>query len=204
MSDITDDLNWDSVLGEVKKYEEDPETKASDDFEALPKGPYEVVVQEADKQVASTGKDMIKVRLQVTSGPYVNRILFNYIVFSKDNPKAMRMTLERLAAFGLTREFLASTKPSVPQIADLLVGRSAVAQVDIQQSGDYKGRNEVKGFKPLAGVEQPAPQVAASKPGVPNIPTPSAPAESAPSVPAPAVPQVPTPSDSSADDPFAG
>ena len=186
MSDL--DLNWDDVLGGVEAEEKNPD-KPQGDFEALPKGPYEVVVQEADKQIASTGRDMIKVRVQVTGGPYANRVLFNYIVFAKENPKAMRMTLERLAAFGLTREFIATHKPSIAEIAELLVGRKATAVVGIQESGDYKGRNEIKSFRPLEDADQPTPSVVASKPaGVPNIPTPVV-AASAPTpvVPVPAV-----------------
>lgn len=167
---MSDELNWDDVLGSVEADEkENPST--SNDFEALPKGPYNVVVQEADKQMSSTGKDMIKMRVQVTDGPYANRVLFNYIVFSQENPKAMRMTLERLAAFGLTREVIAANRPSISQIADMLVGRKAIARVDIQTSGDYAGRNEIKGFRPLDGVEQPPVSAPTqSQPGVPNIP----------------------------------
>lgn len=204
MSDATEELNWDDVLGGVKEYEESPDAKQSGDFEALPKGPYEVVVQEADKQIASTGKDMIKVRVQVASGPYANRVLFNYIVFSKDNPKAMRMTLERLAAFGLTREFIATQKPSVPQIAELLVGRKATAVVGIQENGEYKGRNEIKSFRALDGETQPAPNVAAPKPaGVPNIPTPAP--EAVAQTPSVSVPSVPVPvAAADAADPFEG
>jgi hypothetical protein len=187
---MSDSLNWDEVLGSVDAEEkENPSTP--NDFEALPEGPYNVVVQEADKQVASTGKDMIKVRVQVTDGPYANRVLFNYIVFSQDNPKAMRMTLERLAAFGVTRETIAASRPSISQIADMLVGRKAIARVGIQKNGDYAGRNEIKGFKPLDGqapVEAPAP-AQASQPGVPNIPTPqAAPAPQQPAAPAPSIP----------------
>jgi hypothetical protein len=198
------DLNWDDVLGTVEKDEAENPSSGGGDFEALPKGPYEVVVQEADKQVASTGKDMIKVRVQVVSGPYANRVLFNYIVFSQDNPKAMRLTLERLAAFGLTREFIATQKPSIPQIAELLVGRKATAVVGIQEKGDYAGRNEIKAFRPLEGAAQPTPTVAAPKPaGVPNIPTPeaSAPAPT-PVVPVPQVPVAAAPADAA--DPFEG
>lgn len=197
------DLNWDDVLGSVEKEETD--NPSTNDFEALPAGPYEVVVQEADKQVASTGKDMIKVRVQVTSGPYANRVLFNYIVFSQDNPKAMRLTLERLAAFGLTREFIATHKPSIPQIAELLVGRKATAVVGIQKGGDYDGRNEIKSFKPLnADAAQPAPTLTASKPaGVPNIPTPEVSTPVAtPVVPVPQVPTAAAAADT--EDPFGG
>jgi hypothetical protein len=196
------DLNWDDVLGSVEAEEkENPNTGG--DFEALPAGPYVVMVQEAEKQVASTGKDMIKVRVQVAEGPYANRVLFNYIVFSQGNPKAMRMTLERLAAFGLTREFIASTKPSIPQIADALVGRKATAVVGIQKEGDYAGRNEIKSFRALEGADQPAPTGAAPKPaGVPNIPTPApAPEATTPSIP---LPDVAVGVGDGSDDPFGG
>lgn len=169
---MSDEMNWDEVLGSVEKDEADNPSSSGGDFEALPKGPYEVVVQDADKQVASTGKDMIKVRIQVTGGPYANRVLFSYLVFARENPKAMRLTLDRLAAFGLTREFFATTRPSLSQIAELLVGRKAIAVVGIQDSGEYKGRNEVKSFRLLDdGSQHPPVLSAATKTGVPTIPT---------------------------------
>lgn len=185
MSDV---LNWDDVLGSVEEEEKDNPSR-NDDFEALPAGPYTVVVQEADKQVSKTGKDMIKIRVQVSEGPYANRVLFNYIVFSQDNPKAMRMTLERLAAFGVTRETIATTRPSISQIADMLVGRKAVAVVAIQAEGEYAGRNEIKRFKPLEGVDQPPVTVpAVTQPGVPNIPQPVVAASATVSAPVPNIP----------------
>lgn len=170
-----DELNWDDVLGGVEAEEKESPDKPKSDFEALPKGPYEVVVQEASKETSGAGNDMIKVRVQVTGGPYANRVLFSYIVFT-DNPKGNRVSLDKLAAFGITREVIATQRPSLPEIASLLEGRKAIAVVGIQADGQYKGNNEVKGFKPLEGVEQPVPQAAASKPaGVPNIPTPDVP-----------------------------
>lgn len=202
---MSDTLNWDDVLDGIAEDEKE-NPSSSGDFESLPAGPYSVVVQEASKEVSKSGNDMIKVRVQVTEGPYANRVLFNYIVFSTGNPKAMRMTLERLSAFGLSREFIATTKPSISQIADLLVGRKATAVVAIQKEGEYAGRNEIKSFRALEGAAQPAPVAPpATKPaGVPNIPTP-APAPAAETVTAstPPVPNVPTPSVAvGSDDPF--
>ena len=199
---MSDELDWDDVLGGVDAEEkENPSTGGGGgDFEALPKGPYEIIVQDATKQVASTGKDMIKVQVQVSSGPYRNRVLFNYIVFGKDNPKLMRMTLERLAAFGVTREFLATQKPNVATIAELLVGRKATAVVGIQEKGEYAGRNEIKTFRALEGAEQPAVTATASKPGVPDIPTPAVEA----SAPTPSVPVPSVPVGDAAADPFEG
>lgn len=185
-----EELDWDSVLGSVEKQEKEDKKEGKGDFEALPKGPYEIVVQSAEKQVSSSGNDMIKVQLQVVSGPYANRILFSYIVFSKGSPKAMRITLEKLASFGLTREYIATTKPSIPEIAGLLEGRRAVATVAIQETGEYKGSNEVKGFRKSAVADQAAPVAVEAKPaGVPNIPKPEAAAPIVtPVIPLPEVP----------------
>lgn len=205
MSQVTEELDWDDVLGEVDKVEEErkKEGKSDNDFEALPAGPYPIVVQDAEKMVSSTGKDMIKVKVQVTEGPYVNRTLFNYIVFSKDNPKAMRLTLERLAAFGLTREYIATQKPSPAAIAELLVGLTATAVVGIQgkEAGEYAGRNEIKAFRPLAGAAPVAPS--APKPaGVPDIPRPDVPEAASTPTPSVPVPQVPVADAADAADPF--
>ncbi len=201
MSDqVQEELDWDAVLGSIDKEEKDKKKDGKSDFESLPAGPYEVVVQSATKQVASTGSDMIKTQVQVQGGPYNNRVLFSYIVFAKGSPTAMRMTLEKLAAFGLTREFIATSKPSIPAIAEMLEGRKAIAVVGIQESGQYKGSNEIKRFKPLDGATQPAPEAPAAteaKPGVPVIPTPAAeaPAVAAPVIPTPDVPGAPSDDD---------
>jgi hypothetical protein len=173
---MSDTLNWDDVLGQVDEEEKENPDKGPGDYEAIPKGNYNVVVLEAEKQVSKSGKDMIRAKVQITEGPYVNRTLFNYIVFSPESPKAMRMTLIRLAAFGITREFIGTTKPSIGQIAELLEGRKAVAVVGIQAEGEYKGSNEIKSFKALEGEAQAAPTAPSNKPaGVPNIPTPNVP-----------------------------
>jgi hypothetical protein len=209
MSDIDQELDWDSVLGEVDKQEEEDKKEGKGNFDALPKDDYPVLVQEAEKRVAqSSGNDMINVRLQVTEGPFANRVLFTNIVFSKGSPKGMRMTLDKLAALGVTREFLALNKPSPAAIAEMLVGRRALASVDIQgpDAGDFAGRNEVKRFKAIDGLvqEAPAAPAAAAKPGVPSIPTPVVPVEETAPAAAPAVPQVPVAQTGAADDPFAG
>lgn len=201
MSDVTEQLDWDSVLGAVEEQEKQDKSEGKGDFEAIPKGPYNVVVQEADKKTSGAGNEMIKVRVQVTDGPYAKRVLFTHIVFVKGKPNAMRMTLAKLAAFGISREIIGTTKPSIAEIADMLVGLQAIAVVGIQEEGEYKGSNEIKTFKPLEGAPQPVPQVAASKPaGVPHIPTPQPAAAAAPVIPTPDVPVGPA----DAADPFEG
>lgn len=190
---VDENLDWDSVLQQVEHEEKENPSLGPGDFEPLPNGPYNVVVQEASKEVSKSGNDMIKTRVQVTEGPYANRVLFSYIVFSKGNPKAMRMTLERLSAFGITREIIATTKPSIPQIAEMMVGRRAVAVVSTQTEGEYAGRNEIKSFRaPKDAQPAPAAPAAAPAPGIPNIPAPApaaaAPAPAAPSIPVPEVP----------------
>lgn len=206
MSDTSQELDWDKILGSLENEEDKQkrEGKSDSDFEALPKGPYNVVVQEADKLVSGNGNDMIKTRVQVTDGPYANRVLYSYIVFVTDNLTAMRLTLDRLAAFGITRELIAKQNPSLPAIAEMLVGLRAIALVDIQSQGEYKGRNEIRGFRALEDGTAQAPKVAKSAPakpaGVPDIS-----AASSGAVPSVQVPIVPIDeSVSGATDPFEG
>lgn len=209
MSDVTDALDWDEVLGEVEKEEEQrkKEGKSDNDFEAIPKGPYNVIVQEAEKMVASTGKDMIKVKVAVTEGPYANRTLFKYLVFgSKTDVTLNKITLNNLAAFGVTREYIVTQKPSIAEIAESLVGLTAIATVGIQgkDAGEYEGNNEIKGFRALEGTTPVAPPAASNKPGVPVIPQPVV--ETAAPTPTPSVPtpSVPVPAAADAADPFEG
>lgn len=153
-------MNWDEVL---RKQEEE-----GGDFDALPADTYDVVVHEAEAVTASTGAPMIKTVLKVEGGPYDGRQVWTNIVFS-ENVTAMRFTLRKLDALGLSKETIMAQNPSVSTIAKMITGARARAEVQIRQ---YEGedRNDVKSFKRADGA---APlSVPTVKPeGVPSVPS---------------------------------
>lgn len=157
-------MNWDDIL---KAQEEDA------GFGAVPAGKYTVRVVKGENVKASTGADMVKVEMEIEGGPYAGRKLWTNIVFTVDNPNAMRFTIRKLNGLGITKEIISTQKPTPAQIASMIVGVVSEAEVEVRQYND-EDRNDVKMFKRLdATAAAPAPKV--SKPGVPNIPTPPAP-----------------------------
>lgn len=168
------ELNWGSILDE-----QDESGEGS--YGAIPANTYRVTVKDATPKVASTGSKMLNLTLQVQGGPYDNRLVWTNIVFAVDNPTAMKFTLRKLAALGLTREWLAEVNPGVDLIASKLVGAVADANVEVRQ-WNGEDRNDVKSFTRVTDAAPTAPKAA-------TVPTP-APAPAAP-VAKPAEPPMP-------------
>lgn len=164
-------INWDDVLEEQEA-----------DEALLPVGDYDIVVEKAEGTQASTGSDMIKLTCKVTTGPFAGKVLWTNIVLKTDSTGAMRMALRRLAALGVTREWLVTTGAQRDQIASACVGKTASAKVE-QKKYQGEDRNEIAMFTPLGGV-----------PGVPTPPVVSSPAPTPTPTPAAAAPSV-TPDD---------
>lgn len=107
----------------------------------------------------------------------------------------MKFTLRKLRALGVTREYLRTHNPRPAQIAALVKGAEAEADIAISE---YEGEatNEIKGFKALnvtglGGVSAPVPSPPVPDPASP--PRPPMTADEVPAPPVPATPPVPTP-----------
>ncbi len=170
MSDLN--IDWDKVLDDQTQ---DPQSGAA------PDGSYDVRVTSAKATRASTGNPMIKVTCEITTGPYATKPIWTNIVLKTDSVPTMRMALQRLTALGVSREWIASTNPSLETIASQIVGAEAVAELT---SREWNGelRNDVKTFKATGtgSGTPPAPSVGPSVGAAPSVPS------------APAVPPAPT------------
>lgn len=170
-------LNWDAILDEQDLIE--------DEFSAIPAGTYTAVVDSAEAKTAQSGNKMVGLMLSISGGPYNNRKVWTNIVFSLDNANAMRYTLRKLNALGVTREWLAEHNPDTAAIAAAVVGVQVSIEVEVRQ-WQGEDRNDVKTFRAIsgAGTGTPPPPSAPASPDVPSLtPTPA---------PTPDVP-VPTP-----------
>jgi len=174
-------LDWDKIL----------EDQASDPgFAPVPASKYPVRVDQVEATKASTGNDMLNLQCVIEGGPYDGKKVFTRIVFAKDNPTAMRFTLRKLAALGVTKEVIAAQKPSLEKIAQLITGARAEADVVVRPATEeFDASNDVKSFKRLgepSAAGSPVPAGAAAAPPAPPIPTPAAPP--APPIPTPEAP----------------
>lgn len=171
-------LNWDAILDEQAK---DP------GFAPVPESRYPVRVTKAEATKAQTGADMIKLEMVILGGPYDTKKLFTNIVFTTDNPTAMKFTLRKLAGLGVTKEIIATQKPSPAQIAAMVDGVVTEAEVTIRNWND-EDHNDVKMLRPFDG-----PIPAGTAPASTSSATPSLPGGGAASGGGPGVPTIPTP-----------
>lgn len=185
-------LNWSDILG--------PGAASSDPAaDLVPIGKYETRVKEAKVSPASTGKTMIEMVLVIDGGPYDEEWLWNNLVFpdSTSKPGHRRMFTRALHALGFSNEFLTTNQPSAAALAEMMVGRSVVANV-AHKPFEGETRTEVKSLHPIGAADDapPVPVIGASDDELPPPPvvTPEEPRllDSEPvEVPAPAVEEAP-------------
>lgn len=173
------DIEWGTLFNDAK----------TASFDALPPGEYDVYVAEAEVKVSSnTGKQMIKTKLQVESGPHAGRIIWNNFVLSPESPQAMGFWFRNFKALGIEPEFFTQGSPSLEYAAVELVGKRARVKTKIRQ---WQGQDQtdIDAIKPAAGpapvAGSPAPSAAptngaaspapAPAPSVPSTPVPDAP-----------------------------
>ena len=153
---------------------------ATEGYEPLPTGTYDVKVVKAAHKVAQSGKSMFEVQFQVVSGPHANRMVWNRFVVVPDSPRALGYFFANMKSLGLDTAFFAAS-PSDDTVASALEG--ANARIEVGQT-EYNGaiRNEVKKVFPPEGGASIVPPVASSA-GAPVINTPTASPSAAPTVP---------------------
>lgn len=163
------EFNWTELLNRAKAVS----------FEAVPIDKYHISVHQADAVMSSTGKPMIKLKLNIEEGVHKGRKLLTQLVLSTDNETALAMFFMHLKAFGIGPDFLAKCPPgSLAPIATALVGKHAIAKVG-HQEWQGETRNSVNGYiamgagsaaGSLPGLGGAAP-ASASLPGLPGLPS---------------------------------
>lgn len=156
-------IDWDSIL------------EGGEDDIAIPEDTYTVRVEKTEAVLASTGKPMVKLTVEVIAGPYAGRWVWTNIVFSTPGEPmksgAARMLRRRLKAFGLDSDYLTTHNPTHTQIAESILGMTVDAEV-IQKTYQKELQNDVNMFYPVGGGASHVPS-APTVPGAP--PTPKAP-----------------------------
>jgi len=156
-------IDWNKVIKET-----DEGTKV------IPEGEYNVRVVQAQATKASTGAEMIKTTVRVEDDAYAGRSVVTNLVFTFDNPQAMRMLFRRLSALGVTSEWLAETNASVADIAREINGRSCVAKLNVRK-WNGEDRNDVEmfldGLGGGAGIPGGVPRPTGPDAAVPPPPT---------------------------------
>lgn len=153
---------------------------SANNFEPLPDGDYELKVIEASSATTSTGKLMYKVTNEVQGGAFDRRRVWDQLVITPENPKAMNMFFMKASSIlGVGQEFW-KANPTPAQVEQALLGRSFRATLGTRT---YNGNrsNEIKRYYPGAATA-----VAAAVPAAAPFAAAPAPAPAAAPAPAPA------------------
>lgn len=159
---------------------------SASNYEPLPDGDYELKVIESSAATTSTGKLMFKVTTEVQGGAHDRRRVWDQLVITPDNPKAMNMFFMKAnSILGVGQEFW-NANPSPAQIEQALLGRSFRATLGTRTYNGNKS-NEIKRYYPAAtAAAVSAAPVAAAAPAPAPAPAAAAPAPAP--APAPASP----------------
>lgn len=137
-------------------------------FDPLPPGWYSATMSAAEIKNTKTGTGQyIALRYDITGPTHQGRVVFGNLNIRNQSPKAEEIGRQQLGdicrAIGLAR--VGDT--------DQLIGNSLMIKLDIEKSEQYGDKNQVKGFKPIAGG---APKVVGMAASIPA----AAPAKAAP------------------------
>lgn len=146
-------------------------------FDPLPDGDYNFVVAECKAATSASGKAMLKIKAQVSDGPHAKRLVWDNLVLTTDNPKALGFFFSKLAALGFQKDWMTANSPSMEQLAQMIAGRPFRAKVGRKT---YQGTesNELKNYYPaqattVPGAPVPPPAAAQAAPPPPPAPAPA-------------------------------
>lgn len=147
-------------LGEVFDVEFLPQGKTS--FDPIPPGWYTVTIASAEVKATKNGTGQyIAIRYDVTGPTHQGRVIFGNLNIRNQSPKAEEIGRQQLGeicrAIGLAK--VGDT--------DQLIGNSLSIKVDIEKSEQYGDKNQVRGFKPIAGGSPPRAAMAAAPAAAP-------------------------------------
>ena len=94
---MSNNVNWGEVIEEANS--------GGGSFEPLPDGDYDFIVTEATATTTQTGKAMYKLENTVNGGPHNARKVWDNLVVSPENGKAMGFFFKKMKAIGLPVEF---------------------------------------------------------------------------------------------------
>lgn len=132
------EIDWAKMIDSL------PEETATRDL--IPPDTYVARVTKAEAGLSKSGNAKIEMTFAVDEGEYKGRVFWGRINFATNNQTSMAITVEQLAAFGITRQWLAQNNPTNDQIARKLVGE--VVQVKVSHR-EWEGSQyyDVKGYR---------------------------------------------------------
>ena len=119
-------------------------------FDPIPAGEYPVVISASERKTTKAGNgSFLALELQVVSGPFQNRKLWDNL--NLDNPNAQTVQIARGTLSAICRAIGVLT----PKDSIELHNKPLVAKVAIEKDATYGDKNIIKAYK-AAGATSPA------------------------------------------------
>lgn len=135
-------------------------------FDVLPAGEYEAVITDSILKNTSSGTgQFLEIKLQVISGEYQNRNLWDRLNIRNQSAKAQQIALGTLSAI------CRAVGVMTPKDSAELHGKPLRVKVVVKHDDEFGDKNEVKAYKPRhngATYSGPAPASVAPVPGPPT------------------------------------
>lgn len=132
------DFNYQSLVQEAKA------SGATTEYEPLPAGNYNVVVEKAESTTSKKGDPQLVLTLKVTDELHKNRKLWHRMTFIPGNGVGLAINFRQLDALGATP--LLEQGGSLAQVAGFLTGKTAEVVVK-QREWNGKMQNDVSDVK---------------------------------------------------------
>jgi hypothetical protein len=119
--------SWDSFIEE-----------AGDGFNLPPADTYDFVVIAAEGKVSTSGNPMVMVEAKIASGPQAGKTIKRFYVIRMAS--MAKKFMDNMKAMGITMDVLAQHKPTMQQLAAVMVGkpfRGKIKHVSDEEWGDY-------------------------------------------------------------------
>jgi len=118
-------------------------------FDVLPPGEYEVCITGSQMKPTKTGGEMLELTLQILSGEYQNRKLWDRLNLVNSNPEAVKI------ANGTLSSICRAVGVLTPKDSSELHNKPLIAKIAIQKATEkYDESNKVKAYKPREPVNE--------------------------------------------------
>ena len=159
------DFNYQSLVQEAKA------SGATTEYEPLPAGDYNVVVEKAEATNSKKGDPQLVLTLKVTDELHKNRKLWHRMTFIPGNGVGLAINFRQLDALGATP--LLEQGGSLAQVAGFLTGKVALVAVKQREwngkmqndVSDVKKGNAIGAVPAMGGFSAPAPAPAPAASG---------------------------------------
>lgn len=147
-----------AFLGETFSTDDLPQSERS--YDLLPDGWYNVTITKADLGTTKAGNGQkIDIRYDITGPTHQGRVLFGALNIRNPSQKAEEIGRQQLG------EIMRAVGLAKVQDTDELIGKSLAVKVKTRPAENgYEARNEVSGFKAIAGGMAPAVAAAPAAP----------------------------------------